>query len=442
MLIDFTVENFRSYKNAKTFSLVASATGELAQNLEEVQDHLLIRVAAIYGANASGKSNLLDAMNVLTELLTRPRQGHLFDDSFDDVEVVPFALDAAFSNRPTRFVARFFLDNIRYDYTIAVRKGLISEEALDVYPHGRKQEWFSRSGNEITINSTHLKGPKEKLKQVTAKNIPFLAVAAGLGHPQLTPPAQWLGNNIRRRIFAARPSRGMVSSRCFQSKAFNQWVNLFLCHADLGIQRVEIEPREEIVRRRIANTTAEVTRQVYEPLFVHSGADGLTARFPIEYESNGTRRLFFLLTALYDALQGEVQLLVIDEFGESMHPSLAREIVRQFQDSKTNPHGHQLVFTTHDTSLLSGSLFRRDQVWFTEKDSSGATDLYSLHDIKNVREDEAFEKGYLRGRYGAIPFFGSFDFAAQENDSSERRGSRSRAPGTDSGTEKNDVDID
>ena len=120
----------------------------------------------------------------------------------------------------------------------------------------------------------------------------------------------------------------MVSSRCFESKEFNEWVNVFLRHADLGIQRVEIEPREEVVRRRIANKNEEVTRQVYDPLFVHSGADGLTARFPIEYESNGTRRLFFLLTALYDALQGHVQVLVIDEFGESIHPSLAREIVR------------------------------------------------------------------------------------------------------------------
>ena len=102
--------------------------------------------------------------------------------------------------------------------------------------------------------------------------------------------------------------------------------------------------------------------------------------------------------------------MVIDEFGESMHPSLAREIVRMFQDPRQNPNGSQLVFTTHDTSLLSASLLRRDQVWFTEKDRSGATDLYSLQDFSDSPEGEPLEKGYLRGRYGAIPFFGSFDF--------------------------------
>jgi AAA15 family ATPase/GTPase len=130
-------------------------------------------------------------------------------------------------------------------------------------------------------------------------------------------------------------------------------------------------------------------------------------------------------------------LLVIDELGEGMHPSLAREIVRLFQDPKTNPDGTQLVFTTHDTSLLSGRLFRRDQIWFTEKDSSGATDLYSLHDIKDVRENEAFEKGYLRGRYGAIPFFGSFDFPPRPEDRSSETSSRSETepPGTVSRTE-------
>jgi AAA15 family ATPase/GTPase len=112
---------------------------------------------------------------------------------------------------------------------------------------------------------------------------------------------------------------------------------------------------------------------------------------------------------LYEVLsQGE--LAIVDEFSPSLHPFLVRELIRVFHDSQLNPKGAQLVFATHDFSLLSGSLFRRDQVWFTEKNESGATDLYSLHDIKGVRDDEPFEKGYLRGRYGAIPFFGQFDF--------------------------------
>ncbi len=116
-----------------------------------------------------------------------------------------------------------------------------------------------------------------------------------------------------------------------------------------------------------------------------------------------------MLVPLYLVLQ-DGELAVLDELSASLHPSLVREIIRYFHDPKRNPKGAQLVFATHDTSLLSGRLFRRDQVWFTEKNQRGATDLYSLQDIKGVREDEPFEKGYLRGRYGAIPFFGQLDF--------------------------------
>ena len=140
------------------------------------------------------------------------------------------------------------------------------------------------------------------------------------------------------------------------------------------------------------------------------GITGVTRTLGCVDESQGTLRLFSMLFQLYEVLR-DGQLAVADELNASLHPSLVRELIRAFHDPKLNPKGGQLVFATHDTSLLSGKLFRRDQVWFTEKNPSGATDLYSLHDVKEVREDEPFEKGYLRGRYGAtIPFFGQFDF--------------------------------
>src|SRR5262245_54532778 len=179
MLVDFTVENFRSYFKAKTFSLAASTARERPQNLFEVEGQSLVRAAAIYGANASGKSNLLEAMNVLGELLTRPPNRSFMED----VDVPAFALDKASGKRPSRFSLRFFLDQVRFDYGIAVSNGLIQEEYLNAYPLGRKQEWFVRAQQEITINSTHLKGPKEKLKQVTPEDMPFLAIAGALGHP-------------------------------------------------------------------------------------------------------------------------------------------------------------------------------------------------------------------------------------------------------------------
>ncbi len=213
------------------------------------------------------------------------------------------------------------------------------------------------------------------------------------------------------------PEMGVFESaarRCHEDESFRQWLTAFLRHADLGIQGLEIDMMEvktgrPIYRGGTLPTVEEFVQNHYEPRFLHAGDGETTERFGLENESQGTRRLFAMMPYFFEILR-EGQLAVIDELGASLHPSLVREIIRAFHDPELNPKGAQLVFATHDTTLLSGQLFRRDQVWFTEKDASGATDLYSLNDIKGVREDESFEKGYLRGRYGAIPFFGSFDF--------------------------------
>jgi hypothetical protein len=223
---------------------------------------------------------------------------------------------------------------------------------------------------------------------------------------------------------AWRPSDA-TAQRCHEDESFRQWATAFLRHADLGINKVEIDVTEETVPKMVYGSASSATNAAvtpsyqnvkvprYEPFFVHSSDGDAPARFELGAESQGTRRLFGLLAPLFDVLKFG-QLAVIDEFGVSMHPSLGRELIRLFQDPKHNPNGAQLVFATHDTSLLSGRLFRRDQVWFTEKGPSGASDLYSLQDIKGVRENDPFEKGYLRGRYGAIPFFGEFDFPPVE----------------------------
>ena len=176
-----------------------------------------------------------------------------------------------------------------------------------------------------------------------------------------------------------------------------------------GFRQFEIIVTDEESRIPASQMRSARPAMNHIPYFVHSGEEGVNSRFAFWEESHGTRRLFDMLVPLCEALIGG-EVAVLDELSASLHPSLVREIIRAFHDPELNPKGAQLVFATHDTSLLSGRLFRRDQVWLTEKDPNGATDLYSLHDVKEVRDDEPFEKGYLRGRYGAIPFFGQFDF--------------------------------
>jgi len=424
MLVDFEVENFRSYREMKRFSLVAATSKEFPENYIRVPElnTNLIKTAAIYGPNAAGKSNLLMAMNYLSEMMTFPR----YPTSI--AAPIPFRLDPASASKPCRFLTKFFADGILYEYSIAIRPERIEDERLVAYPNGRAQEWFHRTGSEISFNRTHLKGQKEMLKGMTPPDAPFLAVAFTFGQMQLAAPANWISSNLRTRLetmeFRSRFGRDRrlhgapTAQLIHEDESFRSWATGFLRHADLGIQRLDIEVSEEKIRRpirrrekdgSITSVVQEVTQEHYEPFFVHRGGEGATTRFGLEEESQGTRRLFAMLVPLFEVLR-DGGLAVIDEFSASLHPTLVREVIRSFHNPDRNPKHAQLLFATHDTNLLSGTLFRRDQVWFTEKDATGATDLYSLQDIKGVNKDEAFEKGYLRGRYGAIPFFREFDF--------------------------------
>jgi uncharacterized protein len=426
MLVDFEVENFRSYREAKRLSMVASSAKELPNNLIDTEPGLkLVRSAVLYGPNASGKSNLLRAMNWVSAFLEFPTNRAWTAD----IRQLPFALDRISASKPTRFRVRFLVEGVLYDYAISVQPETVEEERLVVYPHGRPQEWFHRRGKDVEFNATYLKGQKQSLRGMTPAVAPLLAVGAAFGHPQLTSPARWLVNNLREgfqslgfRIRAGSLSAAgpveITALRCHEDHSFRSWVNALLRHADLGIRGVEIEllthrHSEPMVTRapdgRSITSSQEWNEERPELFLVHGSDEGIPIRFKFEDESRGTRRLFLMLVPLYEILQAG-ELAVDDELDTSLHPCLVREIIRAFHDPELNPKGAQLVFATHDTSLLSGQLFRRDQIWFTEKDAGGATDLYSLNDIKGVREDESFEKGYLRGRYGAIPFFGSFDF--------------------------------
>ena len=418
MLVDFAVSNFRSYRGEGKLSLVA-AKGDDSSPLNCItsptEKFQLLRTAAIYGANASGKSNLILAMHQLANLLVAPNER-----AFEDPTHEPFRLDPTAIDQPSSFAVSFILDNVVYKYQLSKSGAKVHFESLDAFPQGRRQNWFARTGSEFDFNSTHLKGDKVRLQKVTAPSIPFLAVATAFDHPQLAPPAHWINTNLVSRSpaldFRGRNSDEDIGRLLHSDEDFHRWVNLFLSHADTGIQRVEVAIESRVVRRvrrrpdNVAESYVEdFPQEIYLPQFVHNGVDGKPVLFGANLESLGTRRLFRLLAPIYRVLNsGSVALM--DEFSASMHPSMVRALVQLFQTPEINTKNAQLVFTAHDATLLNRGLFRRDQVWFTEKDETGATDLYSLQDIKGVRADEQFEKGYLQGKYGAIPFFSEFDF--------------------------------
>jgi hypothetical protein len=329
-------------------------------------------------------------------------------------------------------------EGTRYEYGLVMSPQRVEEEWLFAYPEGRQQEWFTRDRRrEKPFDfGTHLKGPKHRLAELTPDEVPLLAMSLSYKQDQLSVPAGWLASNFWNRLedgsgrvregFWTIPPTGpesVTARRCHEDPAFRGWVSDFLRHADLGIGGLEVLPRGRglvIDLSRPTGTTPALggpetqSATVYEPRFLHKG-ERVRDLVPLSYkdESAGTQRLFCLLAPWYDVLRhGGVAL--VDELGASLHPLMTRRLIGLFHDPEQNKLGAQLIFTTHDTSLLSSAMFRRDQVWFTEKkNSEGATDLYSLHDF-HPRNEEALEKGYLKGKYGAIPFFGGLDFHGEK----------------------------
>jgi len=425
MLLEFRLANFRSYSADKRFSMVAGSGKELPTNTMTAQGferYPLLRSASIYGANASGKSNLIQAFAFFRYFVLRSSENR---QEGDKIPVYPFMLDPELAKKPSEFEMTFILNGVRHEYGFVVSQDRVHEEWLTVYPKGKPQEWFQRTTDTTgkshwSWNRTHLKGDKSQLAERTRDNALFLSVAAQWNHPQIKPIYGWFRNQLkvlRREVHAMSYTR----SQLLQNSTFREWLTGVLKAADTGISRVLA--KESKVRKDHLRFPSEIPDDVRDYLTesflnelkveIHTthrlpGTDN-EIEWDLEQESDGTKRMLELLGPIYDVLQSGA-VLIMDELDTSLHAFITRELVQLFNNPKTNPGGAQLIFTTHDTSLLDPALFRRDQVWFTEKDRSGATDLYSLQDF-SVRKGEAMQKGYLVGRYGAIPVLKRFEFS-------------------------------
>ncbi|HEY2784329.1 MAG TPA: AAA family ATPase [Fimbriiglobus sp.] len=428
MFLTFSIENYRSYRTSKTISLIPSSSRDLSDNHtnSSIEGISALKAAAIYGPNAAGKSNLLAAMNYMAAFIRSPL------DPYEEASAnnTCFALDPKMIEKPISLNVTFVAGNNIYNYLISVKKGIIIEERLVVHPGGGKaQEWFSREGLVYKFNETHLQGPKKRLAEFVSEKTSVLGVALAFGHTQLSEPAIWIHENLTDRselsdmVNAIRARRlrneGSTAQRCSSDVKFKKWVEDILQYADFGIGSVQIETSQEKHRRPVMSRSKEgsgytrimqdVVTERYDPLFVHPSIDNKNVLFEQAKESQGTRKLFSMLSPLYDILQ-HGNLALVDEFGSSLHPSLAMTLIKVFQDPKVNAKGAQIIFTTHNTNLLTSKLFRRDQIWFTDKNKNGESDLFSLVEVKESRGGEAYERAYLGGRYGAVPFFGKLDF--------------------------------
>ncbi|MBX3692660.1 ATP-binding protein [Dokdonella sp.] len=411
MLVEFHVKNFRSLRDEQVLSLVASKdktladTHALATGLTAVPQ--LLKSAAIYGANASGKSNLIKALQymrgvVLESAALPPSQ---------PFAVQPFRLDAESGGQPTEFEVTFILDGVRYQYGFAMTQQRIVAEHLLVYKAFKPQRWFERHFDEATGKDVYefgpgLKGPKNVWEGATRPNALFVSMAVQLNSEALRPVFDWFATGLV--IFNEQAQIGpQFSIQMLKQPDGRKQICEFLSAADISIADINVEtrkvPGQSVHFDLLAGKTEVRSEEVEEHqlLFSHVTEKG-KAVFGLMDESGGTRNLLFLAGPVLDILRKGLTL-VIDELDTSLHTLLVRELVRLFHRPEVNTGGAQLIFTTHDTSLLDAAdLFRRDQVWLVEKDAHQASALVALSEF-SPRKNEALERGYLMGRYGGVP---------------------------------------
>jgi len=419
MLLEFRVRNYYSIRDEIVLSFVASKDTNLADT------HIVstgikglanvVRSAVVYGPNASGKSTLLKALAfmraVVADSATIMQPGQTF-------RMQPFRLDTDYEEQPAEFEISFILSGIRHQYGFSLSAERVVDEWLLVYRRAKPQQWFRRRFDEKTENSayefsTHLTGPRKLWQETTRPNALFLSTAAQLNSELLGPVFRWLTEQPIYFGAGLTPSPDFTTE-LLQTEVGKRAVQAFLAGADISISHVVSVPRKGLQEKFVFSPEGpKVTREEREmlmPQFIHETERG-SANFELHEESQGTQRLYNLAAPVLDVLR-HGRLLIVDELDSSLHPLLVRQLVRMFHLSELNPLGAQLLFTTHDTSLLDRTLFRRDQIWFTEKDCEQATRLYPLTDF-SPRETEAWERGYLIGRYGAIPFFNDLTLPVQ-----------------------------
>jgi hypothetical protein len=416
MLVEFRVGNYRSFREEQTLSLVASKDTELDDNCVDQGKLRLLKAVGIYGPNASGKSNLIKALSTMQQIITTQA------GPGEKLPVTPFKLDDKYSKEPSSFEVTFYHGEVRYQYGFTATSERVYDEWLCAYPEGYAQTWFERKFNKKTgktnwdWKSKKLKGERENLKDKTRDNVLFLSVGAIWNNKQLTTVYEWFSEKMQVILPSDRSqvvtTDMLMSAEKYEDKKrhFYSYINSMMRRADFGIRGINIKKqeisldvpwdvREEVLRNLKGKVEIEFTHRT-EPT-------GKDVYFSNTEESDGTIRFFELAGPWLLAIMKDKTLLV-DEVEASLHPYLVRELINVVQKSKVGKTGAQLIFATHDTTLLDPELFRRDQIWFTEKDKHSSTHLYPLSDYK-PRKGEAMQKGYLAGRYGAIPIIEAFE---------------------------------
>ena len=422
MLVEFTVGNFLSFKNRRTLSLNATAVKEYADtNLIVTEKQNFLKGAVIYGANASGKSNLIKAMSTMRRLVLKTFE----QSSTAPLAVTPFLLNTGNEHQPSFFEMLFLIDSVRYRYGFEIDNSSVKSEWLFEAKKQTEKPLFIREGDGIEVMKSFAEG--RELEEKTRDNALFLAVVDQFNGATAKKIMNWFNNFVTISGLSHERYTSLTFSM-LDNEDTQPLLQAFYDRADLGFDSVKLIKKEfdakglpigmpdsiisELSTKLQGQTivNAQTLHKKYDPDNKVVGS----VEFEMDsQESAGTNKVFNMSGPIFDVLR-DGGALVVDELDASLHPLLTLAITRLFNSNEHNPHNAQLIFATHDTNLLSYGNFRRDQIYFVEKDMYGASDLYSLIEYKEdtpskaIRKDRSFEKDYMQGRYGAIPFIGNF----------------------------------
>lgn len=425
MLLQFTVNNFKSIKDTVIFSMATVVKD--SSNSFQIGKFELLKSTVIYGANASGKSNFLKAMNFMSSMVLNHSK---IMQSTDILDHHPFKLSTDTEDSSSTFEIVCFIDDIKYRYGFEADKDTVYEEWLYASTVGKEAKLFHRYLDDSDyVNSIKFKEgykffDKNKSKIDVLKNQLFIwkcdqndgTVAKGI--------LNWFSkiNYIESANIQDISSEDIAQMK---EKKFKSLMTSLIKTADIGIDNFIIEEKiisremvekmflPDVLKKQIIENKGVVSsihRKTYHNKYDENNVVTGQVTFDLHNEeSQGTRKLFNLSVPILNALR-EGEVLIIDELDASLHPMLTKHLIQLFHNEATNTKKAQLIFSTHDTNMISQELFKKDQVWLTQKDRYGSTNIYSLAEIKGIKKNEKLERQYMKGRYGGVPYIDTIEF--------------------------------
>ena len=416
MLIEFSVKNFMSFKNKVTLSMEKGTGDENLENVISSNNIDLLKTTAIYGANASGKSNLLRAFACAILMV---RNSNLIPVGGKWNFIKPFLFDTESMGKPCEFEFVFIANNVKYRYFFSTDVNIIYEESLDAYYSQKPTNIFTRT----KTNNYEFSNDKNKLEPLASNNTEnklFLSTATTWNYDKTKDAYLWFVNSIDTydSFDNIRDKDLILYSK--NDEGLKEFALKLLKEADILINDISVDYEEKEMdsmmvdmlvpplartkeKYRVKNVNIELEHEI-----IDESNNKYTYKLNFLEESSGTRVLFAFAPFLKSAFEN-TKVIIVDELEKSMHPALVEFIVKLFNNKDINKANSQLIFTTHAINLLNLEILRRDQIWFTEKNpKNGISELYPL-DSFSVRKDENIQKGYINGRYGAIPFIRDID---------------------------------